>query len=188
MLSDIIKAYLSLDVTSVSACSVWLRNQDIWATSSAVPEYAYKSLKDIWVGTTAASSELANRIVCRFGEGLTAGVGEISLYVSPIESAHSELPIQSNTAGAETSFLDIVFRQPPDQGKVKRNENAELRVRYLLDKLWRSTRRTYPYLSASGDTSIVDDVILIWDRYMGCITAEEVASRYIAAYYRAVPK
>ncbi len=127
-----------------------------------------------------------------FGEGKTAAEGEITLLTSPIESVNIPEPLMSNNTGAETTYLEIVMRKPSGEMSTKRMEQVELRLRYLLDCLWRAERRTNPptptVVSSSVDSSIQSDYILCkWDKYMGPINSIEAWVRYCVAYNRNVP-
>lgn len=99
-----------------------------------------------------------------------------------------QLPFNENVAGAETSYMEVVFRQPEQQGTLKRMENAELRLRYLLDYYWRGHRKEDPFITPTGDTSIGGLIYCQWERYMAPATAQETWVRYIIAYNRNVPK
>ena len=188
MISDCIKQFLSLDVLSEQASAVQARNTDLWSSAAEVPDYAYKCLKDIWVGTRAASGELTNRIVTKYGEGQTASTGEIALYIRPVESVNMQTPQQASVTGAESTMLEIVLMKSPDQGTMKQMENTELRIRYLLDHLWRGRRKTFPQLPAAGDPSINGYILCQYDQYLSVPTALQVATRYWVSYYRSVPR
>ncbi len=72
-----------------------------------------------------------------------------------------------------------------------RMEQVELRIRYLLDLLWRSLRRTSPptptHLISTADPTLNGDIICKFDKYMTPISAVEVGVRYCCAYQRIVP-
>lgn len=188
-----IKQVLAADLTDGSASTVSSRNSSLWPTAGVVPEYAYKCLGSLWA-STSVSSVLLSRINYQFGEYQTAPEGEISLYTAPIESVRLEEPMFSNAPGAETTFLDIILSQPPGEMSVNRMENVELRIRYLLDYIWRSQRRgggitpTPAQLTASGDSSISNTILCMWHSYLTPLRATEVGVRYVVAYNRNVPR
>lgn len=121
------------------------------------------------------------------------GLGEISLYVVPVESVNIPEPMYSNTPGAETSYLEINLRQPESQMSINRMEQVELRIRYLLDYAWRSSRRggitpVPPVIPAVGDSSISDPIFCKFDRYIVPLNSTEAGIRYVIAYLRNVPR
>lgn len=100
--------------------------------------------------------------------------------------------LRSNNIGAETTILEIIFRYPEGPGAtLHRMENAELRVRYLLDIHWRNRRRQPGQLTnvPEVDYSIdKDNILCLWDQYMAPPTATETWVKYVVAYNRNVPK
>jgi len=191
-----LQQYLALDVVDGDATIVSSRNPSIWPSSSYVPEYAYKSLGTLWMGRSVSSTQFIQRINYQFGESNMAAEGEISLLTKPIESTRIPEPFNSNTVGAETTVLDIVLRQPEGEMSVARMINVELRIRYLLDHLWRGYRRgggippVSPNIPVVGDTSISQTypVLCQWMNYLTEPTATETAVRYVVAYTRNVPR
>lgn len=191
-----VQQYLALDVVDGSAATVSSRNPSIWPTAGSVPEYAYKSLGTLWMGKPVSSSQLLTRINYQFGEGKTSAPGEISLQTAPIESTRIPEPLYSNNTGAETTFLNIVLRQPENEMSVARMTNVELRIRYLLDYLWRSKRRgggilpISPAIPVIGDNSISQDLppLCLWMEYLTIPSATETGVRYVIAYQRNVPR
>lgn len=129
----------------------------------------------------------------KFGDRKTAPEGEISIYVSPIEAVRIPEAFMSNQPGAETSFLEFVLRQNEGSMSVPRMEQVELRIRYLLDYKWRSTRRggitpTPPFIPCVGDKTIIPPILCQFDQFMAPITSTETWVRYIVSYTRAVPR
>jgi hypothetical protein len=184
-----IRNYLSSDTISTTSSSVSAANSDVWPTSASVADYAYKSLGELWLLTsTPASSDLAKRIVHKFGEGRVAAEGEISLYLAPLEGSTADIGVRSQELGSEASFLEIVFRLPEASADWDRIINAELRVRYLLDSLWRGRRKMPPSIPSTGDKSLNGNIFCQWDRYMSPPNANEVWVRYYLSFTRIVPR
>lgn len=188
-----IQLYLASDVASAvftTASGVQALNTDLWSDPSLVPSYAYQSLGQIWLGVSAASGQLLNRIVYQVGENLEASEGDISLLGDEIQSTDvSNDGFQSNEAGAETMFLDIVLSLPEERQNWNRITQADLRIRYLLDENWRKRRKgVSPYIPNLGDPTVGGNIRLRWIRHLVPSNAKELWSRYMVAYTRAVPK
>ncbi len=191
-----IQMYLATDVIDSNPITVQSRNSSIWPSVSDLPLYTYLSLGHLWFGKLVSSTELIKRINYQFGEGALSAKGEISLLTKPVESVRIPEPLLSNSPGAETTFLDIILRQPEGEMSVARMMNVELRIRYLLDYIWRSQRRgggikpTSSTIPVIGDTSISQDLppICMWSNYITEPTATEMAVRYVVAYQRNVPR
>lgn len=188
-----IQLYIASDVASsvvTTASGVQAANSDLWPTVSQVPPYAYKSLGEIWIGVSAASGTLLNRVVYKLGENLEASVGEISLLGDEIESVDvSNDGLQTNEPGGETMFVDIVLRLPEERQNWDTMQQADLRLRYLLDENWRARRhRVSRYIPNLGDNTVGGNVRLRWIRHLVPPNAKEVWSRYMVAYTRSVPR
>lgn len=193
MAREAIKLYIANDVASVvstTASGVQALNSDLWETSAQVPSYAYRSFGQIWIGGSAASGELANRIVYKMGSAEENALGEITLLCDEMESVDlKQEGLQTNEAGGESMYLDIVLRLPDTKKDYDRIVNAELRLRYLLDENWRKKRRgTTPYIPNLGDHTITDNVRLRWIRHLVPPNAKEVWTRYAVNFTRAVPR
>jgi hypothetical protein len=96
--------------------------------------------------------------------------------------------IQSNEPGGETMFLDIVLRMPEESHNWDVITQADLRLRYLLDENWRKRRKVAAYIPNLGDNTVGDRVRLRWIRHLVPPDADELWSRYMVAYTRAVPR
>ena len=191
----VIQHFLSTDVVNSDPSVVLSRNSSTWSNVGDLPLYTWTSLGTLWMGRIVSSTELITRLNYQFGEGEFSAEGEISLLTRPIESVRIPEAWYSNDAGAETTYLDMVLRQPENEMSVARMMNVELRLRYLLDNKWRATRRgggvyTSPNIPNSGDTSISQDMPILcqWMNYLTEPTAVEMAVRYVVSYQRNVPK
>lgn len=186
----VVRAYLLADLTSTTASAVYANNTDIFDSASDVPDYAYKSLKDIWVGTSATSAEYSRRIVSTIGEGKTNADGTIEIVASKIEeSVLASQSMRSNAVGSECSYIDIRLSLPEKSKSQSTIENAEFRIRYLIDQLWRTQRpSTTPGLDSTSDKSIVGKVLCTFYEYLSPPNALEVVVRYRLEYRRAVPR
>lgn len=75
-----------------------------------------------------------------------------------------------------------------------RMEQVELRIRYLLDYIWRGNRRgggappTATWIPAAGDSSITGPIFLKFEKYMSELGAVETWFRYLVSYQRNVPR
>ena len=180
--------YLINDTMGLQASSVQASNPILFPTVASVPPYAYQPLSQIWVGSSAGSSQMSSRVVYQLGMGLEEALGEITLMGLEIQS--NEYPghgFDSNAPGAETMELVVVLRQPDSIKNWNRIVQAELRIRYLLDENWRKTRkRTSPFIP-NTDPSVDGDVRCTRMRQLEAPNAKELHSRYVICYTRAVP-
>ena len=197
MTAKAIQYYLAQDVIDGSASTVSTNNPTLWPTASDVPDYAFESLGTIWLGAPSLSSDLYNKIVYAFGSNTntTGNSGEITLYTQPIESVLFDR-VKDNTIGAEETNLIIrLFKvQRPNSSTtapLETMQNAELRLRYLLDGNWRRLRKGVPpQIPSTGDKSINPNVgvYLTWEGFITPPTATEIQVRYKAYYVRSVPQ
>lgn len=182
--------FISSDVqTSLtpSASAVFAANSDLWPNQASMPPYAYQPFGVIWIGVNASSSDVSNRIVYKLGQNYEESRGEVTLLTSPIESVDfPNAGLQSNDVGAETAYLDLVFRLPEESQDWDRISNAELRVRWLIDENWRKHRKLPPYIPNLGDFTC-SNVRFSWIRHMVPPNAKELWSRYLVCYNRLVP-
>lgn len=70
----------------------------------------------------------------------------------------------------------------------KRMEQVELRIRWLIDYLWRSYRGVSSVVTSSADPTIDPQLLFRWDKYMAPVSSVETWFRYCVAYQRNVPK
>lgn len=188
--SDLIKYYLEQDVVSEDVNDVLARNPE-WSSASEVPDYAYKSLKDIWVGTAASSGFFASTITAVLGEGKQASTGSIQISSLPVESARApKQAYNSNEAGAETSEVIISLIRPQTATTSSIMEQAELRIRYLLDNSWRLYRGEIgliPY-NLSKEKSIGTNLLCQFVEYAGALDANQIGVKYFVSYGRIAPR
>lgn len=186
-----IQLYIASDIQTTltpAASTVWQKNQDLWPNFSTFPDYPWKPFGVIWIGSSAASSDVANRTVYKMGSNLEESRGEITLLGCPVESTLvNNDGLFSNAIGEETMYLDIVLRLPQERQNFDKIMNAELRLRWLLDESWRKYRKVAPYIANLGDPLIGGNLRLTWKRYMVPPNAKEVWSRYAVCYERLVP-
>ena len=155
MSADVIRETLLGDLTSVAASSISASYPELFADATEVPAFLYTSLKDIWVGVSAASSEYARRVIAYYGEGKTVASGDIEIIPMVIkESADVPSGWQDDTPGAETAVFAIKFAVPRTTTSYDKVRDAALRTRYLLDNDWRSRRGENPQLTIAGDLTI----------------------------------
>jgi hypothetical protein len=187
--SDLIKAYLQQDIVSEDVNDV-LASNPIWSSASEVPDYAYKSLKDIWVGSTASSGFFANSIVASLAMNKQAASSYIQIGCLPVESTRApKEAYNSNEAGAETAEVIIAFCRPPTSTTQSIIEQAELRVRYLIDKVWRNQRReiqAIPY-DLSVEKTIGSNLLCQFIEYSNELEAVQIGAKYFVSYTRIVP-
>lgn len=191
MSAKAIRYYLMQDTVSGSASTVSTDNPNLWPTAADVPDYAYKSLGNLWLSSaTPVSSQLGDSIVYRFGQNDTA-TNEISIFTQPIESVISDT-MRDNTIGAEESNLVIrITKTATSSSSVDLIQNIELRLRYLLDINWRRRRRgTPPFIPSTGDKSLDSAVGVLceWDGYVTMPNAIQTIVRYKTYYVRGVPR
>lgn len=194
---NVIAAVLGLDVTSSTASAVYTLNPEIWNSASHVEEYMYKSLGEIWMGSSAAASTLPTRLVARMGVGQGHPEGSIYVINAQLMSPHA-VPgnlILPDGPGAETTTIDIAFKRPRNV-LLETVEQAELRTRWLIDH---NIRQQCRYLS--GDLPLLDGSGNPYDKsilsngngyfkcfHQGWAYSEEndlIVSRYRVHYMRA---
>lgn len=201
MSAPIIKAYLVKDIVDSDPQAVFLANQNTayaWASSSDVPAYMYQSLSTIWTGAPGASATLEDQIVAVSGDGLMGNANYITISFFLYESANAgNDEVEADIPGAENALARILI-QPGDQFPIdsSRAQNAELRIRHLLDCNLRSLGKkpngkrageSLP-VTQSADLSIRDDEIYIcrWLRYESDPSTQEIVADYVVTYTRAV--
>lgn len=191
MPGDIIKAFLEQDIISISPETVSMNNSTFWPASSDVPDYAYKCLKDIYVGASASTSEYNSRIVADFGQAKESAKGDITIFCSPRESVlggSSGDIIFSDEFGAESCNVQIVFTRPQNATNRSIMENAELRVRYLLDYYWRQKRRVSPVIPNTTNNSIDDYLQCFFVKYDSSFDTQQFGVTFRVYYTRLVPR
>lgn len=159
MSSRIIKYALEQDVTDRTASQVRAANPGIWSSDAEVPEYLYQSLKTLWLGSSAASGELANVIVAGLGTGRESSSGSIVVYIQRcLESVEDPNSIfKSDTLGAESAEAHILLYTTRNRISLDFINNATNRVKYVLDHRLRGLRRLNPNLTVTTiDKSIIN--------------------------------
>ncbi len=183
--------YLATDIISSTAAAAYSANTNYFSSSSVVPEYAYKSLSNLLLGSDLASSTLINSINYRPGEARDDADGEVSILFMPQEAVTYDFGISSNVKGAETTYMDIYIRLPEGE-TVEKVINIEMRIRYLLDYTWRTKRKTTvtattvrgPFVPKMNDRTINGDIFCLWQGWVTPPNSRECAVRYVVSYDR----
>ncbi len=195
MISDIIKNNLIVDLTDGSPSDLSTRYPSLYPTSSDVPDFMYKSLKTLLVGS-AASSQFVQEVVEDLGTGKANSKGGVIIIVDRIVPAYldfAEPRMKNSDNGAESCFVKIVIGQPrvavEDSNAV---QNICQRIKYLLDSYERDARRE-SWTVPVGDKSISQDYFkMYWLDTQGIdpnngIRSSGAMMYFKCMYRRAVP-
>ena len=171
-----------------------------WATAAHVPIAYYQPLSQILLGlhdTSGAQTALQKIIIGSYGLGDTPDDLTIQLITLPFESASKSDGMRSDIIGAETCLLKVLVQigenLTADQSKTA--EQADLRIRFLLDVLCRGIIRKNGEkvvdktgLDPTGDptVSIQMPVICQWLAFIDNETAIGKAGLYRLQYTRLV--
>lgn len=199
MPGPIIKSYLLRDTVDSTAEAIYLLNASGWASPADVPIYLYTSLCTLWTGSSGNVAALDKAIVSQSGQGTQKSRNVISISPLICESVDAGNPegklISDDAQGAENALIRILFQtqQAPPESKFSLAQNAELRVRLLLDCNLRS-------LSGGGTSIPIDNThdksidssyetfILNWLGYETDPSAVEVLTNYACSYVRCFGK
>lgn len=158
MSAKVVRYNIINDYTDKTASDVRTANPGLFATDADVPEYLYKSLKTLWLGSSAASSEFAARVSPYLGGGDSDSRGSITVVqISTIESSQSQESImQDDQIGAENAEILITMRIPRVAQTTDLLDNVCQRLKYILDMNYRYVRGLPSDLSIGGDNTIAD--------------------------------
>ena len=136
----------------------------VFSASGQVPEYLYKSIGTLWLGTVSASSDLDKRISVGTGGEESAAGSIVILLDSTVPSYLATRGNRSNDPGAFTSMVRIVLYKPA--GRVTSPDqvisNTADRIIYVMDETMRQLRSN-PQLTLAGSNNIAsteDDYII----------------------------
>lgn len=176
------------------------KNGNQWATVDDVPWAYYMPLSEIMLGahdTPEAQAALQKIIVGCYGLGEATDDLTIQLITLPFESAMKADGMQSDKIGAETCLLKVLVQIGEDltlqQAKIA--EQADLRIRFLLDFLCRGILRKNGEsvidttgLDPAGDPTVDVNypIICQWLAFIDNETAIGKAALYRLQYTRMV--
>jgi len=159
MTAKVVRYNVIQDYTDRTAADVMAANPGMFSSTSDVPVFLYQSLKTLWLGASAASSEFAAKVSPYLGGGDADPRGSIQIVqVSTVQSVLSEDDIlKSNEIGAETA--DIIFNLTTPRTATTSDflDNAVQRLKYILDHELRGYRGLSPCLTVQGDNTVVSD-------------------------------
>lgn len=186
-----------LDTIDSTASAINALNGNAYGSPSKVPLYMYTSLCTIWTGASGNVAALDKAIVVSSGEGKDPATNAITIapYICESDSNENEGGLENDDTGAEAALVKIFLKTSPTptSSVFNRIQNAELRIRLLLDTIIRSK---YGYSSSipinnTGDLSIDDTADLFMCQWLGYETepsASQLAVNYALSYYRSFGK
>lgn len=186
-----------LDTIDSTASAINALNNNAYGSNSKVPFYMYTSLCTIWTGASGNVAALDKSIIVSSGEGKDTATNAITIapYICESDSQENEGGLQSDDVGAEAALVRLFLKTKPTPipSEFNRIQNAELRIRLLLDTLIRSR---YGYSSSipinnTGDLSIDDTYDLFMCQWLGYETepsASQLVVNYAISYYRSFGK
>lgn len=138
----------------------------VFSASGQVPEYLYKSLGTLWLGTTSASADLDKKVSVGTGGSESSSGSIVILVDSTIPSYISSRGQRNNDPGAVTSIVRIVLYKPPGRttSPDQQISNTADRIVYILDEPMRQLRHN-PQLTLAGSNNIgstEDDFIMCY--------------------------
>lgn len=161
MISKVLKANLILDVTDRLASDLVTAHPEDFPTTADVPEFLYKSLKTLWLGSGAASGDLAKAIVADPGIGNESNASIDILTDKMIPSYLFPRGMQSDEPGSFTTFCRIVLYKPRvtvSSTIAETINQTTLRLSYLLDHYNRSVRQLGE-LTVSGSPMVASEYL-----------------------------
>ena len=129
------------DSTPPTASQVSAANLAYWPTAGDVPRYTYTTLDALWLISNTGATALGNTIGFEKGEVANNSTQSISLITKPTPSYVIPESFKDNDPGAMDFYMNIIYSLPQGQASFDRLTQTRLRVRYLLDHLWRQRRR-----------------------------------------------
>lgn len=127
--------------------------------ASSVPPHLYLSLKTLWLGPSASTSDFQNQIVPDLGTGQSNPKGSIVIVADTLsESVIKRRSIRSDQPGAEVSNVKILLYKPRALSlSVATLQNVSFRIRYLIDNNLRGVRGLSGCLP---NTAVYQDITL----------------------------
>lgn len=156
MISRVLRYNLIHDVVDLDPQSFVSLYPTVFSASGQVPEYLYKSLKSLWLGTSAASGDLAGYIVADTGVDQETPKGAIVIEMDAIfEAYNSPVPRSSRAddTGCEIAVTKLVIYKPRVTNQPDVIYNTTTRIKMILDQYYRNSRRK-GMLTIAGDKDI----------------------------------
>ncbi len=180
-----------------NAAKTSLKNK--WGNAAGVPKYLYMPLREILFGATGTPAQLRKAVVQVYGTGQINAERSIQITTMPVEVQEKD-PDGSDDPGVELAQVKILTQlhsdvKPSDVSVLKQ---TDLRIRYLIDCLWRQKRfktdkllgitpHTIPRLESTDPTIDPDYPFLCqWKGWLVNDSVMYKASLYWAQYMRAV--
>jgi hypothetical protein len=186
---QVIRDYLLQDVVDTTPAVIRSLNPGVWASDDDVPVYMYTSLCTLWTGVSGDVVSFGLLISANSGRG---DVTTSTISISPLiqESMEAtEGPEHIDYIGGENTKIFITFLLPRSvpEGKWGKIQNAELRIRLLLDANIRGACRKPVSIPISGDTSIDPEggFLLTWQAFANDPNESYLVAEYQASYIRA---
>lgn len=186
MSARVLEWNLEQDVIDRTAADVRTANPGLFASDADVPDFLFKSLKTIWLGTFAASGDLAGVVISDLRTKTNDSAGAITIIADRvIESAEARF-FESDQIGAETARIVIQFTRPRNTTSVTIIRDACLRVRYILDLASRSLRGLPQQLPIRTDNTVDPSFGLYarFDEYLGPLRADIEELIFTCEYVR----
>ena len=197
MTAKVVKDVLSLDLTSIrTAAQVRTLVPGRWASDPEVPLFLYTSLRDIF-DPSLTNQQFKDLIIESYGVGATPADMGIHLITLPAESVTKDYGMQLDKVGVEIALLSIMVQLGENllDAQIDIVEQADLRIRWLLDYNIRSTRRkkgdltVVPGLSSNADMTIYPNakdtpVICNYEAFLNNESSIAKASLYRLQYFR----
>lgn len=181
-ITDVLADILRADVVSQPA-SAWVEAYPTFfaAGASSVPEYLYKSLKDIWLpGSTITQWE--NAITSVFGLGYS---GSRTIDVTQVRSLdQADFPKQfpqGNDTGSDGTEVHVYLKLPDNVQTANSTKVAmgSMRVRKLLDHNWRTNYDRQVIVSTNP---MIRNDRPIWALWQGFVSVEDIKSIRVIFY------
>lgn len=88
----------------------------------------------MWLGSSAASGDLARSVVADLGTGLESSAGSIVIFTSQIRNQADEVySPQDDRFGAESADIRIILYTPRNATSVDKVFQSAYRIKYVLD-------------------------------------------------------
>ena len=170
-----------------------------WGSPAGVPLYLYTPLSQILFGPTGTAAQLQKAVIPVYGTGQVNAQRSIQIWTMPVEVQEKD-PEGSDQPGVELAQVKILTQLHADVALADTSvlKQTDLRIRYLLDVLWRGLRAksdrllhispiTAPEIPSSDPT--IDPEYPFLCQWKGWLVNDSVmykSSLYWAQYLRAI--
>ena len=188
MPNRVIADTLKNDLTSGSAATYVTNYPDLFTTTADVPNWLYKSLKEIMVGTAGSTADFQRRIVAQIGLGQAVQSGDIQIYSKLHESGNLVDKFDADVAGSESARVQILIQVPrgdQDANPTKASDVSQ-RIKRLLDVQLRQEQQISSDLTIPKGMGIHGDYHFkcYWEDFTEDLNSLQITAAFTVHYVR----